>query len=385
MTCPTCGSELDAAGSCSQCSPSVAPAAPVTATDAASPFPNTASPLSDAYAPAAVETPPNRWKAPLFTLFAIIFFTFMICVNYLRALRWAGVMNAGSFGYMLGGILFSSLLGVVVMYVVQKVRGKKTSPESKALTAVAVAFSVSVLALLGETGKQNDGDRSAIYHKAGNLLKEAAGKEPRSADVNWWDAPSRDFFRDILEMNQRYAAEVAALDTSAIKDLYSSKSYGGDVHMQKVITQLKAVQAVDENYYGSLEPLIEKLKDRIAAVNIPEEERQEFLKGLRENLDQKLGPRSDLFQKEEAWLKSTIGLYDFAIAHISEYFIRDNKLYFHNDATKRNFISQQAKAVELHKDFLKGKKALEESRKNSLNKMGLSPSDFTPAQLGKPR
>jgi hypothetical protein len=378
MACPTCGSELDAAGNCIPCSQPAAPAAPVTAT-------NTAFPLGDPYAPAVVETPPNRWKAPLFTLFAIIFFTLMICVNYLRALRWAGVINAESFGYMLGGILFSSLLGLVVMYVSQKVRKTKTAPESKALTVVAVAFTVSVLALLGETGKKNDSDGSAIYHKAGNLLKEAAGKEPRSADVNWWDAPSRDFFRDILERNQNYAAEVAALDTSAIKDLYSSRSYGGDVHMQKVITQLKAVQAVDENYHGSLEPLIEKLKNRIAALNIPEEERQEFLKGLRQNLDQKLGPRNDLFQKEEAWLKSTIGLYDFAIAHISGYFIRDNKLYFHNDATKRDFISQQAKAVELHKDFLKAKEALEESRKNSLNKMGLSPSDFTPAQLGKPR
>jgi hypothetical protein len=171
----------------------------------------------------------------------------------LKALAWAGLIRAESTGYMMGGIIFSVLLGLLGMYLVNKVRGEKTAPASKTLGIAVMASFLSMLGLAGEMVNPSQGNKSDAYQQTGNLLKEAAGKQPRSADVNWWDAPSRDFFHDILEMNQRYAAEVAALDKSAIKDLYSSKSYGGDVHMQRVATQLQAVLAVDEkkNFFRS--------------------------------------------------------------------------------------------------------------------------------------
>jgi hypothetical protein len=70
-----------------------------------------------------------------------------------------------------------------------------------------MASFLNMLGLAGEMVNPSQGNQSDAYQQTGNLLKEAAGKQPRSADVNWWDAPSRDFFHDILEMNQRYAAE----------------------------------------------------------------------------------------------------------------------------------------------------------------------------------
>jgi DNA repair ATPase RecN len=160
------------------------------------------------------------------------------------------------------------------------------------------------------------------------------------------------------------------------------KSYGGDVQIQKVVTQLRAVQAVDEKY-ASFDPLIKKMEERVAAANASENQKQDFLNGMRGSLEQKLGVRRDLLRKEEDWIKSTIDLCDFAIAHLADYSIQDNKLYFRSDATKREFFSQQAKAIALHNDFLKAKRAMEESRKNNMNQLGMSPSDLTPAQLGK--
>jgi hypothetical protein len=128
-------------------------------------------------------------------------------------------------------------------------------------------------------------------------------------------------------MNQRYAAEVAALDKSAIKDLYSSKSYGGDGHMQRVVTQLQAVLAVDEKY-ASVDPQIKKTEAQVAAAGASESEKQEFLTGLRGSLEKGFGSRNDLIHKEETWIKSTIDLYDFAIAHTSDYSIRDTSSIF---------------------------------------------------------
>ena len=84
-------------------------------------------------------------------------------------------------------------------------------------------------------------------------------------------------------------------------------------------------------------------------------------------------------------MKSAIALYEFLIAHTDEYFIRDNKLYFQNSATRKEFTAQQATSIELRKEFLSARKAMLEARNNKMGEVGLSPSDFSPAQLGKPK
>jgi len=375
MTCPTCGSELDSTGNCAHCATRGVPAVPVS--PATRP-----TPAGDPFLRDATEAPRNRWRAPLFTILAIILLVPVVGLNYLRALHWAGVINAESFGYMMGGVLTSLLLGLLAMFLVQKARQKKAAPASKTLGVVSIALLFSVLAFTGEMAGRRGGLESNAYHQAGNLLKEAAGKQPLSKDANWWDAPTRDFFQDILQMNQNYSAEAAALDSSAIKDLYSSSSYAGKVHMGKVVRQLQAALAVDEAY-ASLDPIMKRMDDRVAAVNVSEGEKQAFLKGMKNSMEKRLAPREELLRTEEFWMKSTIDLYKFVIAHANDYSIRDNKLYFRNDAVRDEFTSQQSKAVALHKDFLKAKNAFEESRKNKMNELGVAPSDLTPSQLGK--
>lgn len=106
---------------------------------------------------------------------------------------------------------------------------------------------------------------------------------------------------------------------------------------------------------------------------------------MKNSMEKSLAPREELLRTEEAWMKSTIDLYRFVIAHTDDYSIRDNKLYFRNDAVKEEFTSRQSKAIALHNDFLKTKSAFEESRKSKMNQMGVAPSDLSPAQLGKPR
>jgi len=376
MACPTCGSELVPTGNCTHCATLGAPAPP---TDAAL----MASPSGDPFVPATTEAPPNRWKAPFFTALVIVLLVPVVGLNYLRALHWAGVINAESFGYMMGGVLMSLLLGLLAMFLVQKARRKKTAPASKTLGVVSIALLSSMFAFTGEMASRRGGLDSNAYHQAGNLLKEAAGKQPVSKDANWWDAPTRDFFQDILQMNQSYAAEAAALDSSAIKDLYSSSSYGGKVRMEKVISQLQAALTVDEKY-ASLDPIIKRMDDRVAAVNVSEGEKQAFLKGMKNSMEKSLAPREELLRSEEVWMKSTIDLYKFVIAHTNDYSIRDNKLSFPNDAVRDEFTSQQSKAIALHKDFLKAKSAFEELRKSKMNELGVAPSDLTPSQLGKP-
>jgi hypothetical protein len=253
-----------------------------------------------------------------------------------------------------------------------------------ALGVTGVAVGLSFLALAGEFVTSRAGNKENAYSRMGELMREAAGTKPLSANKRWTDGPTRDFFRDILEMNQQYSAEAAALDSSAIKDLYSAESYSGKPHMEKVVEQLQAALAVDEKY-ASLEPIMKRMEDRIADVKVSAAAKQEFLKGMEENFEKSVAPRNELLRTERVWMKSTIDLYEFAIAHSPEYSIKGKKLYFRNDAAREEFVSRQSEAMAQHKDFLKAKAAFEQSRKDKMGQAGLSPSDFTPGQLGKPQ
>lgn len=369
MYCTACGSEIDPQGKCPRCLPFAGAASP-------------SVPQGDAFFPPKIEKSPGNWQSPVLTVIAFFCFGMVFFLNYLKALHWAGVMNPEAAGYMIGGVMVSSVIGLMVMYLVGRTRTRKSLFGARALLSAGIALAVTVFSFAGEMTRSRFSPDSDVKHKTGTLLKEAAGKLPASANVNWYDGPTRDFFRDTLEMNERYVSEGRALDNSAIKDLYSSKSYGGEVHMQKVVTQLRAALAVDEKY-ASMDAIIKKMEDRVAAANASESEKQEFLRGWHESVQKSLRPRNDVIEKEEAWMKCTIDLYEFSIAHTGDYSIRDNKLYFRNHTARESFTAQQTKAIALHKEFLKAKSAMDESRNNKMKQMGVSTSDLTPAQLGK--
>ncbi|HKW64905.1 MAG TPA: hypothetical protein VJN89_20285 [Candidatus Acidoferrum sp.] len=325
--------------------------------------------------------PPTLWERtkPIILVVAGLLLWFLILgLNYLRALRWAGIMNAEASGYMMGGCFMSLLLGLLAMFVVAKIRGKKSPPPTRFFGVSAVAFFISFLSFVGSL---NAPPNKAQLNVA-EMLRQAAGKKATTADSDWSDGPMRDFFRELLERNQQYAMEVHALDSSAIKNLYSADSYAGKVHMQKVVSQLRAAYEVDQKY-SSIEPVLKNMRDRIAAARASEQDKQDFLKGMNASLERSLGPRTELLRTEKLWMDSTLDLYGFMVAHSSDYSIRDSKLYFSDDTIGKQFTTLQSKAVASHKDFLKAKAAAEDARKDNMNQLGVSQSEFTPSQLGK--
>lgn len=371
MHCTTCGGELDAQGLCTRCSLN----APVN---------STAAPTGDAFSAERVHGSPSVLKTVAFVVLSLPLFAVVLLLNYVRALRWAGVINAESSGYMVGGVLAAVGLGFLGMFVVRKARGRKLHPASKALGVAAIAFILTCMAFMGEAVSRRALTPEELDHRIGDLLKEAAGTKPLSRDGDWWDGPARDFFHDLIEMNKHYAEEVKALDNSAIQDLYSVDSYSSKARMAEAVAQLQAAQAVDERY-ASLDPIIKKMEDRIAHAKVSESEKQEFLKGMEASMTKALAPRDETFRTERAWIESTIELYQFGIAHSAEYSIRGNKLYFENDDARKEFIERQTQSIALHKEFLKAKGAAEDNRKQGLGKVGVSPTDMTPPKTQQPQ
>jgi hypothetical protein len=369
MHCPTSGRELDLQGKCQFCGPRVA-------------SPEAPSPTGDAFQFAASQDGLSKWKSVILSVLSTVLAALVLGLNYMRALHWAGTLNPESFGYMIGGCLFSIGMGFLAMFLVARSRRKKLAPAWKAFGIVSTAFALSLLAFVGEFGSPRAGKDLGANHSVGALLKEAAGKQPQGQDSHWWDAPVRDFFHELIDRNQQYIAEVRALDHSAIQNLYSADSYAGKVHMEKVVEQLRAALEVDEKY-TPIDPLLNSMEVRVAAANAPESEKADFLKGFKSSIDGRLAPRSRMLQTEENWTDTTIDLFRFMIANSSGYSIRGGKLYFKDNAVKDEFRSRQSKAIALHQDFLKAKAAFDENRTSNLNQVGISPTDLSPSQLGK--
>lgn len=273
------------------------------------------------------------------------------------------------------------MLGCLGLYIVKKVRGKTLAPASKLLVITGIAFPLSIFGLLQEiaNSQARSGD---VNHHLGALFKEAAGKDSGAADKNWMDTVTREMLHDVLVTNQQYAGEKATLDRSAIQNLYSLDSYAGQVHMQKVVAQLRASLAVDEKY-ASIDPIIQKLDERVRAAKATEAEKQDYLKGVQIGVQQSLQRRTELIHKEEEWAKSAIDLYQFLIAHTPDYSIQENKVIIPDSKIRREFTAQQAASISLHKDLVKMRNDMRQFRDEKLNQAGLSSSDFTPAQLGK--
>lgn len=366
MLCPSCGRELGSDQRCSSCGTVASANAPQIL------------PGGDTFVSAKPPTLWQRSKPVILVVTGFLFWLLILGFNYLRALRWAGIMNAEASGYMIGGCLFPLLFGLLAMYLVARVRGKKSPSSFRFFGVSLVALFISFLTFVGSLRQPpNQANRNVA-----ELLRQAAGNKATTPDANWSDGVLRDFFRELLDRNQQYIAEVHALDSSAIKNLYAADSYAGKTHMEKVMSQLRASYDVDQKY-SSLEPVLKGLRDRVAAAHASEREKQDFLKGMDEGLERSLRPRTELLRAEKLWMDSTLDLYGFMLAHSSDYSIQDTKLYFEDGAIRKQFTALQSKAVTSHKDFLKAKASFENARKDDMNQLGVSTSEFTPSQLGK--
>jgi hypothetical protein len=368
MICPNCAREIVPQPTCPHCQWAI-------------PNPQGAPPPGDAFLPAKKVSVLASLKTPAMVVVTLLAWSLILGLNYLRAMRWAGVMNAESFGYMIGGCLTSLLLGWLVIFLTGRARYKKSSPLSNSFRISLVALAVSFLSFAGSSQQLGTGD---VKKEMGSLIKEAAGKQPQSANAHWWDGPSRDFFHDIIVMNEQYTAEVAKLDQSALKNLYSPGSYSRKKGMEEIVTQLQSALAVDQKY-SSLDPLLQAVEKRVRAADAPEAEKEGFLKGLKESAAKTLAPRNETFRTEKNWMEATIDLYQFTIDHSSEYAVRGGKLYFQNAATQEGFTSRQSKALALQEEFLKAQHGAEAVQKSVQGEFGVSPSDFTPAQPDKPK
>jgi hypothetical protein len=318
----------------------------------------------------------DRLKSILVTGAAAAAWILVVLLGYVRTKKWAGgVSNAKSFGYFIGSTLTPVLIVFFVVWLVERTKKVKTSVVHKQQWIAFVVLGISLVSFARELLLAPRFDESAAKKQMGHLMKQAAGKEAATPDSEWYDGPTRQFFRDILAFNQEYSGAVQSIDQSSLAKLYTPESYATRANMQTTITMLHALLDVDTKY-ESMEPVLKKMEVNIRATSVSEFEKEEFLKGVRSSTEKSLAPRRETFRAEEEWLQSSIDLYEFTLAHFGNYKVQGKKLMFRGNGVVGQFQDLQSKSMALRKTAVESKHKFDVARRDALSQSGVTPADL---------
>jgi hypothetical protein len=366
MICRNCGKESVTGDFCSSCGTRVSQQSDAPSGD---PFPQ---PQPSSIVQGAKST--FRVSLALF-LWAVI-----AIVGFVHTQRWSGgEYSPEAAGYLVGSIVTPGLLAWLIMWLINRSQ-KKTDPLAHRYLAIsAVALLLSLLSFAGSSNDRLGPD--SIQDHVRHLVRQASGKE---AEVNstWYDEPERELFRDMTAFNREYAQAVSSVDQTRLAKLYSTESYATKANIQGTIACLRELQEVDKKY-ESLDPPIKKFEDRINATNRSAREKEQFLTGVHSGVAKILAPRGETFRTEEDWLQSGTDLYEFTLAHFSDYTIQKQKLVFHSDASLAEFTDRQSKSIALRKVALEAKGKLDAMRQDNMSRFGLTSSDIPSAGQGR--
>jgi hypothetical protein len=178
--------------------------------------------------------------------------------------------------------------------------------------------------------------------------------------------------------------EANQLDRSALSGLYSAESFRDSRQMEKVLTQLRALLALEEKY-SSLDAILERNNARIRSVDAPDSAKNLVLATVNGSGAQKLiANRSALYAKEKAWIQSSIDLYEFTLTKRDSYALRDGKLVCKNQTVMSEFNQRLKDAVGRKADILQANEKFENLRKEGLREFNLQPSDMRLSQEAPP-
>ena len=300
----------------------------------------------------------------------------VLATAYYKAKLWShGVFTPEADGYFIGGLLTPTLIAWLIVWITTRKRIPQVPGNHKGVIGISVALLVSLLSLSGELSRLRPSPDSVTKERIARLAKEATGQAPKSVEQGKFDGIIRPFFADIKKFNDDYLAEVNTLDKSAITPLYGAKTFDGDSNLGKAIEQLHAMEAVEEKY-ASMEPLLQKTKERLFASSLSDEEKKGFWDGFEGSFRKSLKPRDDLNGIERLWLKDSISLYEFMQDNEHSFHVKDNKVVFASADLLNEYNEKFHKADGERKEFLAANAKFKKLQEEGLGKIGLKPSDF---------
>lgn len=295
-------------------------------------------------------------------------------VSYVATSRNNGPLSSDNWGYFLGRFVGAIALAALAVFGYCKIRDAKLRLPVQALVILTLSSLLSVLTLaLPAKPRVVPIDPATVRQYTDDSKLQ---KAPSSLPVNHtkWDPAARSLLKDIVARNQRYVAEISALDETA-KPLYTPESFRDTATIQQMIDQLNTRLSVADKY-TDWQPVFANMKEYVAAVNATDQEKQKFLKDFEASLPKTLAVCKAISDKEHAWLLASLDLYSFALAKQGAYVWQNDNLSFKNRADSNAFGKKFVKARSLNAQFLQSYWQVRQAEQAMIAQLGMEGSDF---------
>jgi hypothetical protein len=331
--------------------------------------------------PGGIAHAPSPRRNALIGVVALASWPALIGLNLWVTYRVYGSWTPEAVGYLFGRCIVAPVLPVIAVLIYIKAKPNSLSGAARFLGISLGALGLSILAAGGTFSELAAQHSNITPERVSQLAREALGQVPITPDQSIWDSPIRSFFSDVKDFNVGYESDVAALDKSALKNLYAAPTFQDHETMTRIVSQLQAVRAVDAKY-ASLDPLLQKLRSRIWALNTSENAKETFWKGFETSARASVSTREAITKGETEWLDASAELYQFTLANENSYSIKNDKLLFRDGSLSQQFSEKMQKASSLRAAFLQQIAAYRKMQEQGLGKIGLRPNDFRPSTAG---
>jgi hypothetical protein len=360
MNCPQCAKEIPAGySSCPACGASVVAGDPLSA------------------APQYPVTPASSSVVAtvLAAIGSLLCFVIIVVLSASATRKAYPSMTSEGAGYLTGRCIGAYLFPLIGVFLYYKLRHKKPSAARRVFVISAWALFLALLATAGEYRPPMPLSQAEMNRHIGALAKGDAGQVPASGNQTKWDGVLRSFFADIKSFNNDYMKEVAQNDNSALKTLYTANSFATAESVNQVLTQLHATLDLDDKY-ASMQPIFDKLKERVFAMDASDPEKQAFWQSFESSARASMAPREKAIATERDWLKASIDLYEFIQANQGSYSVAKGKVLFNVSGLAGGFNDRMKKATQLRSEFVQAQEAFHKAQNEKLGQLGLQPSDL---------
>ncbi|HMI50218.1 MAG TPA: zinc ribbon domain-containing protein [Candidatus Saccharimonadales bacterium] len=294
---------------------------------------------------------------------------FCLFAAYATTHQKYGFLEMADSGYFIGAVLGPYLASTIIVFLYYWIRRRNPQYSTKLLAIACGASFFALLSLSQHLGRPGMSPEPVEKRHIAGLTGNSTPQANRPASV--WDAPMLSLIADLRSFNDAYVSEVSKLDSAALP-LYTPDSFRDAATIQQMLAQLRSRLAVAEKY-SSVQPILDKMKNYLAAVNASEKEKREFLEGFASTAPAGLGTRDLASAREREWLRTSIDLYALMLAKQSAYAIAGRKVEFRQRGLAEQFNQGMVKAQVARQQFLQAQGAFTAAQQAARTQLGLHP------------
>lgn len=290
-------------------------------------------------------------------------------VAYLSTARRYGSVSLENSAYFLGACVAPYVISGIIILVFYLFTRRKAHNSTKLIAAFFGASFFAFASLIAPAPAAKSAAHNVAAPQLATLPAKPKPQAPHTPTL--WDPAIISLYSDLKANNEAYVAAVSHLDVTA-EPFYLPESFRDAPTIQKILAQLQDRLAVADQF-SSLDPILAKMPQYVAAINASESESQQFLATFMPTVRQSVADRRTASAYEHNWLLATTALYQFMLANQSAYTISADgkKGTFLRQDVSSQFTARMATAQRLKQQFLQAQRAYLATQSAARAQMGM--------------